>query len=354
MLAAFGIAMLSPALPTSAAPAVKGPNDEVTIATKPLTPFVFADGAELSGFSIDLWNEIADRNGWSTTWRQFETVDEVLAAAQAGQVDAGIAGISVTAEREEALDFSHPMFDSGLQVVVSNEPESSLSAFGRVLVEGPLPKFLLAIFALLIASGHIVWLAQRKDGRAPQSYFAGVSYGMWISGATALAGDIETPRRWYGKIIAMLWILFGVVLVSFFTASATSQLTLDSIKSDIAGVQDLPGKSVVTVAGSTSESYLRGLGLDPQTVASFEEAYPLLRKNQADAVVFDAPVLRYHIKTLGKGRERIVGPIFNNEAYGIAFPVKSPYREVVNRTLLEIRADGTYQRIYERWFGENE
>jgi polar amino acid transport system substrate-binding protein len=54
-----------------------------------------------------------------------ETVKDLLSAVQQGQVDVGIAGISMTPEREAQLDFSHPMFNAGLQIMVPAQGDSS-------------------------------------------------------------------------------------------------------------------------------------------------------------------------------------------------------------------------------------
>ncbi|MGL5826720.1 MAG: transporter substrate-binding domain-containing protein [Nocardioides sp.] len=336
------------------APVTGAEPQRVRVATKPLTPFViFTDtDAGLEGFSIDLWAEVAARNGWETEWVQTETVDEVLTAVDSGSVDLAIAGISVNAEREQIFDFSQPMFDSGLQILVRSEGDRGLWPQIRGLLSGSVLKFLGGMLIVLIVSGHLVWLVQRRDGRAPGSYLAGVSHGMWVSGVTALAGDVETPRRWVGRLVAMAWILVGVVGVALFTATVTSQLTVDSISSDITGLKDLPGKEVVTVAGSTSDTYLTRLGLAHTTVDTIDLAYPQLGNGSVDAIVYDAPVLQHRANTLGKGRELVVGPIFSNEAYGIAFPNESPLLEKTNRSLLELRADGTYDRLYTRWFGD--
>jgi len=47
----------------------------------------------------------------------------------------------------------------------------------------------------------------------------------------------------------------------------------------------------------------------------------------------------------------VVGPIFQDESYGIALPTGSPLREPINEALLTLRQDGTYDAICERWFG---
>ena len=40
------------------------------VGIKPLDPFVNRDGAaHYSGFSIELWDEVARRNGWATSYQ---------------------------------------------------------------------------------------------------------------------------------------------------------------------------------------------------------------------------------------------------------------------------------------------
>jgi polar amino acid transport system substrate-binding protein len=53
----------------------------------------------------------------------------------------------------------------------------------------------------------------------------------------------------------------------------------------------------------------------------------------------------------GKGRVAVVGNTFHKEDYGIVFQSNSPLRKQVNGALLVLREDGTYQQIYDKWFG---
>jgi polar amino acid transport system substrate-binding protein len=77
----------------------------------------------------------------------------------------------------------------------------------------------------------------------------------------------------------------------------------------------------------------------------------LLESGHVEAVVYDAPVLLSYAATAGQGRVQVVGPVFAQEPYSIALPIGSPYRKAINRALLELTQDGTYQRLYTRWFG---
>jgi polar amino acid transport system substrate-binding protein len=67
--------------------------------------------------------------------------------------------------------------------------------------------------------------------------------------------------------------------------------------------------------------------------------------------VFEAPTLQYWVRQRS-GAGQIVGPVFNPERYGIAVPLGSPLRKRINTALLEMQADGSFEAMRGRWFGQ--
>ena len=53
----------------------------------------------------------------------------------------------------------------------------------------------------------------------------------------------------------------------------------------------------------------------------------------------------------GKGKVEVVGLIFQEQSYGIAFQADSPYREMINIALLKLVEAGIYKEIHDKWFG---
>jgi len=76
------------------------------------------DGVD-TGFSVDLMTAIGAELGRSVTFDRYDSFGDMLGAVQSGTADAAIANISITSERELIMDFSQPIFDSGLQVMRS-------------------------------------------------------------------------------------------------------------------------------------------------------------------------------------------------------------------------------------------
>lgn len=339
----------TPAAPGSAT-ATGTSGSTITVGIKELDPFVGKDGAgQNSGFSIDLWNDIARRNGWNTKFVWYDSVQHLVDAARDNQIDAAISGISITADREAEVDFSYPMFDAGLQILTNDSPAGldvshQLSNF----LSPATGRYLVALLFMLVLAGAITSAVTRTSSR--QRWHRRMGDGMFRAAAIGLAGDLGSPQRPVVKIVTLAWLIAGLVFVSLFTASITTQLTVKSIRTGITGVSDLPGKRVVTVRGSTADSYLRRHDISPRTVASIDAAYPLLRNGDADAIVYDSPVLQHHIDVAAGQKETLAAAVFDPEEYGIAFPTGSTLRKKVNAAILQMHADDTYDKLRDRYF----
>jgi ABC-type amino acid transport substrate-binding protein len=311
------------------------------------------DGTNWTGFSIDLWREIAQRRGWTYSLEGVDTVDQQLDAVRGGGADASLAAISVTGEREQTIDFSYPYFTSGLQLMVAMDHPSFLDALFS-FVTPDLLKLLAVVVVVLLLVAHGVWLFERHmDADFPRSYFAGVGEALWWAGVTLTTvgyGD-RTPKGRIGRALALIWMFGGIFLLANITAAVTARATVQQLQRSITSVDDLPGKQVATVQGSTSDQFLSARGLPHVTVQRIEDAYPLLEQGHVQAILYDSPVLQHYASTDGAGRVQVVGKIVQPEQYAIALPLDSPYRRAINQTLLQLMADGTYAMLYQRWFG---
>lgn len=340
------------ATPAPAQPATAS----LTVATRVLPPFIITGGDSYVGFSAELWNELAKRSNISFNWKETANVKEILAAVETGQAQVGIAAISVTSEREQKFDFSQPMFESGLQVLVPSTNDEGFS-FRRLLgtfTTGAMP-YLLGILGLLIlVPGHLVWWAERKHDSSPFSkhYLPGVFQAMGWALSAAAGQQNDTPHSKLGRFTAIAAIFISLLFLTFWQAELTSSFTVQQLQGGIQGPEDLPGKNIGTTAGSTSAAWLKEHGAKVTEFQKIDQAYGALEQGSLDAVVFDAPVLLYYAANSGRGKVRVVGPIFKKENYGILFPRGSELRKTVNSALLKMREDGTYDRLYNTWFGQ--
>jgi polar amino acid transport system substrate-binding protein len=328
----------------------------IKIATRIVSPFVIEENGELGGFSIELWNNIAQELNITSDFKKTENISELLNVVKSKKVDIGVAAISVTAQREQDFDFSQPIFDSGLQILVRNQ--GSQSSIARLLgsIFTPTLFQLLGIMVLIILiPAHVVWFVERnhKGGFLENSaYFPGIFKACWWAAATLATQAEEMPKSPWGRVMAVIWMFISVVFIAYFTATVTTSLTVERLQHNIKGIQDLAGKRVATISGSTSANYLKQQKIAAQEFKQVDELYTALNNTDVDAVVFDAPILLYYAAHDGKGKVQVVGSIFRKESYAIAMPNGSPYRKPINNALLSLQEKGTYQDIYDKWFSD--
>lgn len=325
------------------------------VATRAIPPFVFTDNGELSGFSIDLWRSIASQIGAESKFVEYPSVPDLLSSVQNGKANAGIAAISITAERQQQFDFSLPMFSGGLQILVRN-PKLSNSGTPNILslfLSTTILQVLGLALLLIVIAAHVIWLSERhqKEGMISQSYFPGIFKACWWAAATLATQADEMPKGVIGRILAIIWMFIGVLFVTYFTAAATTSLTVQQLQADINSVSDLPGRVVATTTGSTAATYLKQQKISVLEVPKIEQAYDALETKKAEAVVFDSPVLLFYAANQGQGKVEVVGSVFREENYGIVLPNNSPYRKPINNALLKLKENGTYQSLYDKWFG---
>ncbi len=208
-------------------------------------PFEFkGEDGKYTGFDIELWQAVAKTVGVDYELQPMD-FNGIIPGLQTGNIDVGIAGITIKAERQQVIDFSDPYYDSGLMILVRE-------------------------------------------------------------------GDT-------------------------------------AIKS----VEDLKGKTVATKTATSSVDFVKAsanakeVKLFPNNDGMFFE----LMSGGADAVVFDMPVVKEFAMTAGKGKVKTVGPLYQGQSYGIGFPKGSPLVPKVNEALKKAKADGTYDKLYMKWFG---
>jgi glutamine transport system substrate-binding protein len=200
---------------------------------------------EMIGFDMEIIAEVAERAGFEYDLKTMD-FNGIIPALQTGNVDIAIAGITITEEREQIVDFSDPYYDSGLRILVRNS------------------------------------------------------------------------------------------------------------NAQVEELDDLEGKKIGTKIGSTSYDFLvknleDGDGVTPYPGSS--DMYMALMSGAVDAVFYDAPNVGYFARTKGEGKVKTVGPLYEGQQYGIALKQGSEWVDEVNEALASIRDDGTYKKIYEKWFG---
>jgi polar amino acid transport system substrate-binding protein len=122
---------------------------------------------------------------------------------------------------------------------------------------------------------------------------------------------------------------------------------------EYSSINDLGGQKMCATHGSTSIGNIADAGSQPVPVAvnDWADCLVMLQQNQVEAVSTDDTILAG--LQAQDSHTKMVGPPFTAEPYGIAMHKDATdLVRFVNALLEDIRADGTWARIHQRWIGE--
>jgi polar amino acid transport system substrate-binding protein len=122
--------------------------------------------------------------------------------------------------------------------------------------------------------------------------------------------------------------------------------------SPVRSVRDLTGRKVCATIGSTSIENIRKLAprAIPYPVPLRTDCLVALQEGKVDAISTDDAIL-YGFQAQDP-YTKIVGPSFSNEPYGMAINKGHPeFVRFVNAVLAQMRSDGVWASIYEKWLG---
>lgn len=329
-------------------------DDALVFSTINRAPFSLQtmDGHE--GFSIDLMRAIASDLGREVEFQTVGTFPDMLDRVIRQDVDGAIANISITSAREEQIDFSQPIFESGLKILVPVD-DGTPSILRALLTRDILYAVLIAL-GMLFGGGFLMWLFERRK----QPYFdrplrEAMFPSFWWALNLVVNGGFEErmPQSRPGRIFSVMLVVASLFVVSVFVAQITAAVTVEALQENIDSVNDLDGRHIGTVRNSTAAGLLTTRDLSFSAFDDPGQMFAAFETGGLDALVFDAPILAYYATMEGRGKARLLPRNYRPENYGIALPENSALREPINQALLRLRENGTYDDLIDKWFGNS-
>ena len=320
-------------------------------------PFVIRNGQLQEGISLDVWKSLASDNDLEYRLIPQSNPEQGLEAVEQGRLDLLIGPISITASRlaRPEIDFTQPYFFARAGVLLPMKAPTLFSRF-QVLFGWAAISSLLLLLAILVAVGGLIWLAERRQNSSqfPQAVVPGVTNGMWFALVTLTTvgyGD-KAPVTRLGKGITSAWMVISLIAVSSITAGLASAFTLflSGVSDEgIRSAEALKEVRVGVVAGTSGEEIAKRGSMRTVPVASLVEAIALLEQGDVEAVVFDRPAIRYHLKKHPERKVRLAPFTLAEETYGFALPADSPLRTPLDVSVLKMQRASEIELITKRY-----
>jgi len=317
--------------------------EELTVGVKASAPFVYNENGKWKGIEVELLDRLAETGNFTYKIIDLKTIPALLDASATGSVDMSLSAISMTAEREKTVDFSHSYFKTPLGILSNDKSSPMMQLLGVVRdVSG----IFIGLAILMYVMGFIISRADKGGD------IDGIHEGAWcalVTFSTTGYGD-EIPKTNRGKVVVSFWIVISLFLISLFTGYVSSAMTVSRLNESNITLADLYDAKVVAVSGTTGALKLSDLGISYKSVDTLKEAIFKFESGTADAVVYDKSILDY----LTLDHEGVNVHMIDNsdEYYAIAISPKSnDIMQRVNLGILEVLSMPEWKAMKVKYFG---
>ncbi len=333
------------------------PQQPLILATRIIPPFVMRDGqGQWSGITIELWTTIAKELGIPFEIKE-TNLSGMLAGVQSGEFDVAAAAITINAERERVMDFSHPFYNTGFAIAVPTQKKPWWKRLGEAILSPAFLGPMGGLFFIIFIAGTAIWLVERRVNPLFEAQpKMGLISGFWwavVTMSTVGYGD-KYPVTLKGKFISVIWMFTSIITISTLTATLTTAFTYDDIYGRVRSAEDLHQFKIGVLPHSTAEKYLHERHITTKSYPSLEEALADVADQKIQAILYDAPLLTFLIKNDPdlSGHVTLLPQILDRQEYGFALKRDSPLRKAINQVMLEKLRTQEWRDILFRYLGE--
>ena len=319
-------------------------------------PFVIQEEGSISGISLQVWRRIAEDNNLSYKLIQKATPQKGILALNEGEIDLLIGPISVTPDRLNlpGVDFTQPYFIGKEGILLPLKPSTLLNRLEVFLGWAVLSSVLVLITVLLVV-GSLIWLAERRSNseQFPGQPLPGIASGMWFALVTLTTvgyGD-KAPITRIGRGLTAIWMVISLIAVSSLTASLASAFTLflsGDTNDSITDPAQLVGQRAAVLEGTSGAELASQRNMRIVPAKTLAAAIDHMLMNRAEAVIFDRPAIRYHLKNNPELAVQLAPFTLAEQTYGFAFRTGDPLRKPLNISILKLQRSGAVEAISKR------
>ena len=139
------------------------------------------------------------------------------------------------------------------------------------------------------------------------------------------------------------------------------QIIVTQADSKVKSKADLKDKVVTVQAESSAleavnkdQEFIANLSEAPVEYATNVECFKDVENGRADAIIVDEVLARYYMKQNGEENYKVLEDNFGDEKFAVGMRKDdAALVDALNKAFAEQKEDGTYDKIYAKWFSEN-
>lgn len=302
-------------------------------------PFIIENESITEGLNFWLWQRVAEETGL-----QYELIkmplDSIIQSLKTNEIDIAITPLTITGRRSKLMDFTSPYFITHSGILAKSSGEGSFFPILNAIWSWKFIKSLGALAIIICFFGFSLWLFERrKNTEQFDKGWRGIGNGIWWSAVTMTTvgyGD-TAPKTPMGKIIATVWMFVAIMMISGFTASITSSLTISDLSE--ASVMGYKNKAIGTLKESATDDWvINHFFSKVNSYHTMDEAIEAMNQGEIEAIAADSPMLGY-LEQQDDNKGLVLQDIkYNPQMYsfGISENVPDQIKEDIEYALLKI------------------
>jgi len=305
-------------------------------------PYVIKDNdGSFYGLTIDLWTYLADELDLSFSYVEYSDQLGLTRALDYKEIDFAVNPLPLNSVRLKLFDATQPFMTSGLGIAVSQTRVSKFQVLLSNIFSANFLRLIFLLIVMIIVFGTIMWFIEKRNN--PQQ-FEGVIDGFWWSVVTMTTvgyGD-KAPKTITGRVISVAWMFIAIILISSFTATIASTMTVSTLEARLDNFTDVKTMGRIgTVQFSGSSDYLENEDI-PVTLkyTNARNGLEALSSGDIDVFIYDKSVLDYMVEEFDMSTVKILSITAERKYRSFLAPKESKLLDKINPLLVD-RIDAT-------------
>ncbi|XP_066262969.1 glutamate receptor ionotropic, kainate 2 [Euwallacea similis] len=347
--------------------------------------------AQFEGYAVDLIHEISRTLGFNYTIklapdgrygslnRQTNEWDGMIRELLDQKADLAIADLTITYDREQAVDFTMPFMNLGISILYRKPIKQPPNLFS-FLSPLSLDVWIYMATAYLGVSVLLFILARftpyewhnphpcDKDPDRLENQFT-LFNCMWFAiGSLMQQGCDFLPKAVSTRMVAGMWWFFTLIMISSYTANLAAFLTVERMDSPIESAEDLAKQTKIkygALRGGSTAAFFRDSNFSTYqrmwafmesqrpsvfTSSNQEGVEQVVKGKGSYAFLMESTTIEYIIERNCELTQ--VGGMLDSKGYGIAMPPNSPFRTAISGAILKLQEEGKLHILKTRWWKE--
>lgn len=320
-------------------------------------PFViYKDVDKLEGVSVWLWEHMKINKPYKLIrYTSNEPLKNILKDIEDNKIDFSINPLTITNQRSKKIDFTYPFYIGNLTIVKKAGTKiSPLMGLLHSIFNYRLLYLVLILVLMVGFFGTFIWLIEKRNKHFERG-FQGLLTSFWWSAVTMTTvgyGD-KVPISNTGRFIAFVWMLCSLIIISIFTASITSNLTVHKLALSEMSIDDFKQTKVGTVGSSATEAFLkRNFFKNVKTYPEFIKGLEALKQDSVEVFIYDEPWLDHQLQNTPEFSDLELIPLrFDVQLYAMPMRKNLPpdLRNSITSSLLELIETHDWQLLLKEY-----